>query len=111
MQHYCILRTSGRGHLTLFSVQNKTSKKTLLECAESLTKGRAEVDMPLRRFLRQYELLSKSERGRIIGMIETGWSARRVARQLGQYDCVVRRYCYQWMRKMSFTRRPVSGCP
>ncbi|GFV98971.1 transposable element Tcb2 transposase [Trichonephila clavipes] len=44
---------------------------------------RAEVDMPLRRFQRQYDQLSQFERGRIIGMIEVGWSARRVARQLG----------------------------
>ncbi|GFW15698.1 uncharacterized protein TNCV_3581961 [Trichonephila clavipes] len=31
------------------------------------------------------------ERGRIIGMMEAGWSAKRVARQLGHYDCVVSR--------------------
>ncbi|GFW78452.1 transposable element Tcb2 transposase [Trichonephila clavipes] len=46
--------------------------------------------MPLRRFRRQYEQLSQYERGRIIGMMEDGWSARRVARQLGRSDCVVR---------------------
>ncbi|GFV72992.1 transposable element Tcb2 transposase [Trichonephila clavipes] len=50
----------------------------------------AEVDMPLRRFLRQYEQLSQFERGRIIGMMEAGWSARRVARQLDRSDCVRR---------------------
>ncbi|GFW33883.1 HTH_Tnp_Tc3_2 domain-containing protein [Trichonephila clavipes] len=44
--------------------------------------------MPLRRFRRQHEQLSQFERGRIIGMMESGWSARRVARQLGCPDCV-----------------------
>ncbi|GFU07072.1 uncharacterized protein TNCV_2993221 [Trichonephila clavipes] len=47
--------------------------------------------MSLRRFRRQYEQLSQFQRGRIIGMIEAGWSARRVARQLDRSDCVVRR--------------------
>ncbi|GFX65106.1 uncharacterized protein TNCV_452441 [Trichonephila clavipes] len=41
-------------------------------------------------------------------MIEAGWSARRVARQLGRSDCVVRRCWDQWIRGMSFTRRPDS---
>ncbi|GFY10506.1 transposable element Tcb2 transposase [Trichonephila clavipes] len=36
---------------------------------------------------------------------------RRVARQFGQTDCVVRRCCDQWIREMSFTRRPDSGRP
>ncbi|GFT28176.1 transposable element Tcb2 transposase [Trichonephila clavipes] len=44
--------------------------------------------MPLRRFRRQYKQMSQFERGRIIGMMEAGWSARRVARQLGRFDCV-----------------------
>ncbi|GFV41609.1 uncharacterized protein TNCV_3627601 [Trichonephila clavipes] len=38
-------------------------------------------------------------------MMEAGWSARRVARQLGCSDCVVRRCWDQWNREMSFTRR------
>ncbi|GFW04761.1 transposable element Tcb2 transposase [Trichonephila clavipes] len=67
--------------------------------------------MPLHRFRRQYEQLSQFERGRIIGMMEAGWSARRVARQLGSYDCVVRRCSDQWIREMSFKRRPGSGSP
>ncbi|GFV13697.1 transposable element Tcb2 transposase [Trichonephila clavipes] len=62
--------------------------------------------MPLRRFRRQYEQLSQFERGRIVGMMEPEWSARRVARQLGCSDCVVRRCWDQWIREMSFTRRP-----
>ncbi|GFU85422.1 transposable element Tcb2 transposase [Trichonephila clavipes] len=41
-------------------------------------------------------------------MIEAGWSARRVARQLGRSDCVVRRCLDQWIRELSFTRRPGS---
>ncbi|GFY22076.1 transposable element Tcb2 transposase [Trichonephila clavipes] len=44
-------------------------------------------------------------------MMEAGWSARRVARQLGRSDCVVRRCWYQWIREMSVTRRPSSGRP
>ncbi|GFT21684.1 transposable element Tcb2 transposase [Trichonephila clavipes] len=47
---------------------------------------RAEVDMPLCRFRRQYEQLSLFEKGRIIDMMEAGWSARRVSRQLGRSD-------------------------
>ncbi|GFT84729.1 transposable element Tcb2 transposase [Trichonephila clavipes] len=65
--------------------------------------------MPLRRFRRQYEQLLQFERGRIIGMREAGWSARQVACQLGRSDCVVRRCWDQWIRDMSFTRRPGSG--
>ncbi|GFX04004.1 transposable element Tcb2 transposase [Trichonephila clavipes] len=47
--------------------------------------------MPLCRFRKQYEQLSLFERGRIIGMMEAGWSAKRVARQLGCSDCVILR--------------------
>ncbi|GFY29538.1 transposable element Tcb2 transposase [Trichonephila clavipes] len=65
--------------------------------------------MPLRRFRRQYEQLLQFERGRIIGMMEAGWSTRRVTRQLGRSDCVVRRCWEQWIREMSFTRRSGSG--
>ncbi|GFU39172.1 uncharacterized protein TNCV_1902691 [Trichonephila clavipes] len=43
--------------------------------------------------------------------MEAGWSARRVARQLGRSDCVVRRCWDQWIREMSFTQRPGSGRP
>ncbi|GFX44055.1 transposable element Tcb2 transposase [Trichonephila clavipes] len=67
--------------------------------------------MPLRRFRRQYEQLSQFERGRIIGMMEAGWSARRVARQLGHSDCVVMKCWDKWIREMSFTRSHGSGCP
>ncbi|GFX08088.1 transposable element Tcb2 transposase [Trichonephila clavipes] len=48
--------------------------------------------MPLYRFRRQYERLSQFERGKTIGMMEAGRSARRVARQLGRSDCVMRRF-------------------
>ncbi|GFU35613.1 transposable element Tcb2 transposase [Trichonephila clavipes] len=65
--------------------------------------------MPLHRFPRQYEQLSQFQRGRIIDIMEAGWSARRVARQLGHSDCVVRRCWDQWTREMSFTRS--SGHP
>ncbi|GFV43093.1 transposable element Tcb2 transposase [Trichonephila clavipes] len=44
--------------------------------------------MPLSRFRRQYEQLSQFERRRINGIMESEWSARIVARQLGCSDCV-----------------------
>ncbi|GFX36656.1 transposable element Tcb2 transposase [Trichonephila clavipes] len=44
-------------------------------------------------------------------MMEAGWSAKRVARQLGRSDCVARRFWDQWIREMSFSRRPSSGRP
>ncbi|GFW14002.1 transposable element Tcb1 transposase [Trichonephila clavipes] len=49
--------------------------------------------------------------GRIIGMMEADWSAGEVARQLGRSDCVVRRCWDQWIRDMSFIRRPGSERP
>ncbi|GFX44886.1 transposable element Tcb2 transposase [Trichonephila clavipes] len=67
--------------------------------------------MPLCRFRRQNEQLSQFERERIIGMMEAGWSTRRIARQLGHSDCVVKRCWDQWIREMSFTQRPGSGRP
>ncbi|GFX62132.1 transposable element Tcb2 transposase [Trichonephila clavipes] len=42
-------------------------------------------------------------------MMEAGWSARRVARQLGCFNCVVRRCWDQWIREISFTPRPGLG--
>ncbi|GFT42425.1 uncharacterized protein TNCV_1787011 [Trichonephila clavipes] len=44
-------------------------------------------------------------------MMEAGGSARPVARQLDSSDCVVRRCWDQWIREMSFIRRPGSGRP
>ncbi|GFT67738.1 transposable element Tcb2 transposase [Trichonephila clavipes] len=41
--------------------------------------------------------------------MEAGWSAWGVARQLGRYECVVRKCWDQWIREMSFTQRPGSG--
>ncbi|GFU56304.1 transposable element Tcb2 transposase [Trichonephila clavipes] len=67
--------------------------------------------MPLRHFRTQYEQLSQFERGKIIGILEAGWSATEVTRQLDLSDCVVRRCWNQWIRKMLFTRRPGSGRP
>ncbi|GFX91607.1 transposable element Tcb2 transposase [Trichonephila clavipes] len=65
--------------------------------------------MPLSHFRRQYEQLSQFEKGRTIGMMETGWSARRVACQLGRFDCILRRCWDQWIQEMSFTQKPGSG--
>ncbi|GFS60673.1 transposable element Tcb2 transposase [Trichonephila clavipes] len=66
--------------------------------------------MPLRRFRRQYEQLLQFEMGRIIGMMKAGWSAARITRQLGRFDCVMR-CCNQGIREMSFTRRLGSERP
>ncbi|GFX20210.1 transposable element Tcb2 transposase [Trichonephila clavipes] len=41
--------------------------------------------------------------------MEAGWSARRVACQLGRSDYVVRRCWDQWIREMSFIRKPGFG--
>ncbi|GFS54898.1 transposable element Tcb2 transposase [Trichonephila clavipes] len=43
--------------------------------------------------------------------MEAGWSASRIARQLGCSDCVERRCWDQWIREISFIRRPGSGRP
>ncbi|GFW64831.1 uncharacterized protein TNCV_3066881 [Trichonephila clavipes] len=43
--------------------------------------------------------------------MKAGWSARRVARQLGHSDCVVRRCWDQRIREMLFTRKPCSRRP
>ncbi|GFW64615.1 uncharacterized protein TNCV_3514371 [Trichonephila clavipes] len=108
MQRDCVLRIAGRGRLTSFCGEYKTGKtKACLSVLNRLQ--RAEVDMPLRRFRRQYERLSQFESGRIIGMMEAGWSARRVARQLERSHCVVMRCWDQWIREMSLIRRPGSG--
>ncbi|GFT64973.1 transposable element Tcb2 transposase [Trichonephila clavipes] len=74
-------------------------------------KGRTEIDMPFRRFRRQYEQLSQFERERIIGINEARWSARQVARQSGRSDCVMRRRWGQWIREMTLTRRSGSRHP
>ncbi|GFX16995.1 TTF-type domain-containing protein [Trichonephila clavipes] len=46
-----------------------------------------------------------------MGIMESGWSAKRVTRQLGYSDYVVRRRWNQWIREMTFTRRPGSERP
>ncbi|GFW63548.1 transposable element Tcb2 transposase [Trichonephila clavipes] len=54
----------------------------------------------------------RSLRGRkIIGMMEAGWSSRRVAREIGRSERVVMMCSDQWIRAISFTRRPGSECP
>ncbi|GFV26610.1 transposable element Tcb1 transposase [Trichonephila clavipes] len=60
------------------------------------------MDMSLRHFRRQFEQLSQFERGKIIGMMEAGWSARRVARQLGSSDCVAEEVLGPVDQRMSF---------
>ncbi|GFX33955.1 HTH_Tnp_Tc3_2 domain-containing protein [Trichonephila clavipes] len=67
--------------------------------------------MPLCHFQRQYEQKCSLREGENHRHVEAGWSARQVARQLGHSDCVVRSCWDQWIREMSFTRRPGSGSP
>ncbi|GFX24003.1 transposable element Tcb2 transposase [Trichonephila clavipes] len=49
--------------------------------------------------------------GRIILMMDAGWSARRVSRQLGRFHCIGKRCWDQCVGAMSFTQRPGSGHP
>ncbi|GFW49608.1 hypothetical protein TNCV_2843891 [Trichonephila clavipes] len=79
MQRDCALRIASRGHLTSFS-EYKTGNQSFFECTESFTKKELGVDMQLHRFRRRYKQLSQFERGRLIGMMEAGWSDRRVAK-------------------------------
>ncbi|GFV23152.1 uncharacterized protein TNCV_4240521 [Trichonephila clavipes] len=59
--------------------------------------------MPSRCFQRQYEQMSQFEMGRIIGMMEAGWSDRRVAHQLDHSDsvgplCLLEPYNGAWLK-------------
>ncbi|GFT91640.1 uncharacterized protein TNCV_686681 [Trichonephila clavipes] len=110
MQRDCALHIAGRGHLTSFSVEYETGNQSLFECAESFTKEEL-------RYTCHYAVFENNinscqfERGRIISMMETVWSARQVARQSRYSDYVARRCLDQWIREMSFTRRPDSERP
>ncbi|GFY19508.1 transposable element Tcb2 transposase [Trichonephila clavipes] len=44
-------------------------------------------------------------------MMEAGWSARRVARQLDHSDCAEIRCWDQWIRETPFKRKPDSERP
>ncbi|GFV99581.1 uncharacterized protein TNCV_5079431 [Trichonephila clavipes] len=44
-------------------------------------------------------------------MLETGWSAQQVTRQVGLSDLTVRRCCNQWTEETSFTQLTGSGGP
>lgn len=67
--------------------------------------------MPLRPNRRQYEQLSDFERGRIVGLIEAGWSNRRIGRHLGRSDMIVARCRRQWITEGRVYRRGGSGRP
>ncbi|GFV29358.1 transposable element Tcb2 transposase [Trichonephila clavipes] len=43
--------------------------------------------------------------------MKAGGSARQADRQLSRSGCVMRKFWDQWIREMSFTRRPGSGRP
>ncbi|GFV29058.1 uncharacterized protein TNCV_4904311 [Trichonephila clavipes] len=59
-------------------------------CAEGIG-TLARKDVQFRRFRRQYEQLSQFKRERTTGMVEAGWSAKRIPHQVGRSDCVVGR--------------------
>ncbi|GFX76858.1 transposable element Tcb2 transposase [Trichonephila clavipes] len=62
--------------------------------------------MQLSRHRRQYQQLSEVERERIILIVVTGWSTRRVAHHLGHSDLNVRSYWDYRTRERSVTRLP-----
>ncbi|GFW52255.1 transposable element Tcb2 transposase [Trichonephila clavipes] len=105
MQRDCALSITGRGRLTSFSVDYKTGNQSLLSDLNHLQK-KSRSRHAITPFLK-YKQLSQFEIRRIIGMREAGWSAR----QLGLSDCVLKKCWDQWIREMSFTRRPGSGRP
>ncbi|GFU88304.1 HTH_Tnp_Tc3_2 domain-containing protein [Trichonephila clavipes] len=58
-----------------------------------------------------YEQLSEFERGRIIGLKETGWANRRIIRDMGLSDAAIRR-CWQGkVNNGRFQRHDGSGRP
>ncbi|GBM00744.1 hypothetical protein AVEN_150911-1 [Araneus ventricosus] len=61
--------------------------------------------MPGRRVGRHFSELSEFERGLIIGMKTTGWSTRRVDRQVDRSECAVRTCWQQWTRDGTHVRR------
>ncbi|GFV87493.1 uncharacterized protein TNCV_3281311 [Trichonephila clavipes] len=104
------VRITGKKYRYILADQVYPMMQTLFSAGdgifqESNAQSRDEVDIPLQRFRRQYEQLSHFERGRIIGMMDAGWSARQVARQLGHSDCVVRRD--QWIQAQEALDRAI----
>ena len=67
------------------------------------------LEMPLRRNCRQYGQLSDNERGRILGLRETGPSNRRMGRHFGRSNMVVVQCWQQWVTKERINRRGGSG--
>ncbi|GFW88633.1 retrovirus-related Pol polyprotein from transposon RE1 [Trichonephila clavipes] len=100
-------RVSMGGFIT-FIDETPISWRTFKQKSVSLSTMEAEY-VSLTEAAKEFIWLKNLERGRIIGMMEAGWFARRVARQLGSSDCVVRKCWDQGIREMSFTRRPGSG--
>ncbi|PRD37195.1 UNVERIFIED_CONTAM: hypothetical protein NCL1_06476 [Trichonephila clavipes] len=65
--------------------------------------------MPFRHFRRQCDQFAQLRGGRINGMMEPGWSARRVSRRFGLSDCVVMKCWEQWIREIDKSRFNLSG--
>ncbi|GFX07724.1 transposable element Tcb2 transposase [Trichonephila clavipes] len=108
MQRDFVLRITVGGRLLSCSVEYN---QILFECAESFTKGELSETYHYAVFEDIMSSCRSLTEGEIIGMMEAGWSDRRVDRQLGRSDCVVRRFGDKWIREMSFTRKPGSGRP
>lgn len=65
--------------------------------------------MPRRRQRVRYEQVSEFERGRIVGLRETGLSYRAIAARVGREASTVVRVWRQWQEEGTTSRRPGSG--
>ena len=64
-----------------------------------------------RRVRTSVDHLQPFERGRIVGLLEAGWTYRRIAKHVAHNVSVICRCFQQWSVEHSHTRRPGSGRP
>ncbi|GFV69735.1 regulator of G-protein signaling 7 [Trichonephila clavipes] len=55
--------------------------------------------------------LSDFERGRVIGLKESGWTNRRIVRHMSRSDAAIRRCWHLWVDNSKFQRHDGSGRP
>ncbi|GFU37532.1 HTH_Tnp_Tc3_2 domain-containing protein [Trichonephila clavipes] len=67
--------------------------------------------MPCRRIRAHYKQLSEFERGRIIGLKETGWANWRIPCHMGQSDAAIRRCWQGWVDNGRFQHHDGSSPP
>ncbi|GBM14934.1 hypothetical protein AVEN_77330-1 [Araneus ventricosus] len=65
--------------------------------------------MPLRRRRSHYQQFTEFERGRVVGLRESGFSFRDIAERLGRNVSTVHDCWQQWSREGNVSRRPGSG--